>query len=414
MLMPAEEIEVTDALATEAAGRRPRILVCVPRYLPGFKSGGPIRSISNMVANLSPHYDFRVVTRDRDATDTVSFPGVSPGKWHQVAGARVLYCSSIRQEMLLDAYREVRPDLILLNSFHDTFTRAMLLLRRRGRLNQTPIILAPRGEFSTGALQIKHWKKLLYRSAAGAIGLYDNLDWHATTGSEKDELLRANPARRLEPGRVHVASSISETRVSRAPHPSKSPGDMRLVFLARISEMKNLDFLLDALRDVKGKVYLGIFGPIAERDMPYWKTCKGLLDGLPAGVVAEYHGPVDHSDVPRILHEHHFFVLPTKGENFCHSAVEALINGTPVLLSDRTPWTNLGASNAGFDISLKDRARWVSTLQSCVDMDQHAYSQQVQNTIEYSRRFSVQDSVSEHIVMFRAALNSAAAASRLK
>ena len=72
---------------------RKRVLVCAASYLPGYKSGGPIRSIANMVAHLSSYFDFYVVTKDRDATDTESYPGVTPNRWYRVGNARVLYCS---------------------------------------------------------------------------------------------------------------------------------------------------------------------------------------------------------------------------------------------------------------------------------------------------------------------------------
>ena len=67
---------LTESVTSEntIAGRK-RVLVCAPHYLPGYKCGGPIRSIANMVKGLGSHFDFFVVTRDRDATDTESYPG---------------------------------------------------------------------------------------------------------------------------------------------------------------------------------------------------------------------------------------------------------------------------------------------------------------------------------------------------
>ena len=119
--------------------------------------------------------------------------------------------------------------------------------------------------------------------------------------------------------------------------------------------MKNLHFLLELLRDIRGQVQLNLFGPVAESDVAYWARCKALLAQLPANIMVEYQGSLDHSAVPQALREHHFFVLPTRGENFCHAAVESFVNGTPVILSDETPWINLSEVHAGFDISLNDR-----------------------------------------------------------
>jgi len=384
---------------------RKRVLVCTASYLPGQKSGGPIRSIANMVAHLSSNFDFYVVTKDRDATDTQSYPGVTPNRWYRVGNARVLYCSSVGPGTLLRVYREVRPDIISLNSFQDVFTRIMVLLRRGGALGHTPTLLATRGEFSPGAMEIKRTKKAIYRHSTKLLGLHENLLWQVSTQRERSELLLAAPARRLDPDSVYVACNISDTMVSAVPRVAKESGSVKLAFIARMSEMKNLHFLLELLRDLRGQVQLNLFGPVAESDIAYWARCKALLAQLPANIMVEYQGSLDHSAVPQVLHDHHFFVLPTRGENFCHAAVESFVNGTPVILSDETPWINLSEVHAGFDISLNDQGRWVAALQECVDMDRQTYAAYLNGTREYGRRFSVEEAVKQHITMFEAALH---------
>jgi len=49
--------------------RRWNILCFVAYYPPGYKSGGPVRTIANMVEHLGDELDFRIVTRDRDALE---------------------------------------------------------------------------------------------------------------------------------------------------------------------------------------------------------------------------------------------------------------------------------------------------------------------------------------------------------
>lgn len=386
-------------------GSRKRILVCVPRYLPGYKSGGPIRAIANMIANLGSHFEFFVVTRDRDATDTQPYPGVEPGRWHRVGNAQVLYCSSITPAILRRAFGDAQPDVIHLNSFQDKFTRVMVLLRRSGALGGIPTLLAPRGEFSPGAMEIRRVKKFFYRQAAKLIGLHENLHWQVSAPPEADHLINAAPARRLHTDSIHIAHDIFDGQILTAPHPPKAPGAVKLAFISRISEMKNLHFLLDILPQVEGKVILDLFGPVAGKDVAYWERCKASLAKLPANITARYFGSLDHSAVPQTLHDHHFFVLPTRGENYCHAAVESIINGTPVILSDATPWVNLRDARAGFDIPLNNRKEWIAALQSCVDMDGPTYTSYLEGTREYGRRFSIQQAVEEHVAMFEAAID---------
>jgi glycosyltransferase involved in cell wall biosynthesis len=386
---------------------RKRVLVCVPRYLPGYKSGGPTRAVANMIANLGLQFSFYVVTMDRDQGDTERYPGIEADRWTRVGNAQVLYCSAVTSRMLRKAFHDVQPDVIHLNSFQNIFTRAMLLLRRTGEFGKIPVILAPRGEFSVGAMEIKRKKKAVYRKAARLAGLYEDLHWQVSAPPEGRDLLKAAPVRQLHPDSIHVAHEIFDGQVSTAPHPAKNSGSVRLVFIARISEMKNLHFLADCLTHLRGEVEFNIYGPVSESDKAYWERCKASLTKLPANIRAEYHGTLDHAAVPQTLHDHHFFVLPTMGENYCHSAVESIINGTPVVLSNATPWVNLAQFRAGFDIPLADRNGWTTALQSCVEMDQQVYSGYLEGTRTYARQFSIEEAVREHYSMFQTAISHA-------
>jgi len=381
-----------------------RILVCVPRYLPGYKSGGPVRAIANMVASLGEQLEFFIVTRDRDATDTATYAGVVPNEWCNVGNAQVLYCSSITFCRLRQAVRHARPDLIHLNSFQDRFTRSMMILRHFGLLGRTPILLAPRGEFSPGAMEIKRCKKDLYRTGARWICLHEQIHWQVSSALERGHLLAAEPARRLDSHSIHVTTEINDGARFSSPHPAKGSGSVRFVFISRISEKKNLQFLLDLLAKIKGKVELDIFGPVAPGDHAYWERCRASIARLPANIIIRYRGALDHSVVPQVLHEYHFFTLPTKGENYCHAAVESFVNGTPAILSNETPWQRLRESRAGFDIPLEDAKQWIDVLQMCVNMDSTSYSEYSRGALDYSRRFSRHDAVQQHVEMFKALL----------
>jgi len=383
---------------------RKRILICAANYLPGYKSGGPIRSVANLITHLGSSLDFYVITRDRDHGDDRAYEGITPGKWYEVGNARVLYCSHVTPSVLRKAFHEVRPDLIHLGSFQDTFTVFAVLLRRIGAFGDTPVVLAPRGEFSPGAMAIKRTKKRIYRYSAKFLGLHEGLLWQAMGPREKQEILAAAPARRLDPDSIFVARSITEHPVSSAPHPAKQSGSVKLVFVSRVSEKKNLHFVLELLDRIPGRIELDIYGPVTEKDAAYWEKCQALLSSLPENIAVHYHGSIEPSAVPRVLREHHFFVLPTRGENYCHAAVESFLSGTPVVLSNETPWTELRLACSGFDIPLNDPAAWIAVLQQCVDMDQSTYNLFLNGAKEYSRRFSVEEAVGQHRAMFDSAL----------
>jgi glycosyltransferase involved in cell wall biosynthesis len=120
-------------------------------------------------------------------------------------------------------------------------------------------------------------------------------------------------------------------------------GPLRLIFLSRLAPVKNLDFLLDILATVRCEVDLAIHG--LKENEAYWQSCEERIAALPGNVRASYHGAVMPDDVPGTFAQYDLFAFPSRGENFGHVVLESLSVGTPVLVSDRTPWKG-GESDA--------------------------------------------------------------------
>ena len=65
--------------------------------------------------------------------------------------------------------------------------------------------------------------------------------------------------------------------------------------------------------------------------------------------------------------------MPNEGDNFGHTMVEAMCAGLPLLISDQSPWRDLQARSAGWDIPLEGPARFTAAVQELVAMDQAAF-----------------------------------------
>jgi hypothetical protein len=164
-----------------------RVLVFNKFYLPGYKAGGPIRTLANMAERMGDDFDFRIITQDRDAGERHPYCNINESSWYEVGKAKVSYMNpaSLSVGRLIKLVYEVNPDIIYLNSFFDKiFTQRILWGRRFGYLRNIPIILAPRGEFSPGAIALKHGKKELYIHFSRLFGLYRNLIWQASSSYE--------------------------------------------------------------------------------------------------------------------------------------------------------------------------------------------------------------------------------------
>jgi glycosyltransferase involved in cell wall biosynthesis len=362
--------------------------VLVGTYLPGYKAGGPLRSVANLVATLGEEFDFKIVTLDRDLGDKAPFPGIVVNQWIRVGQAYVLYLRpGLRGLLSLWALlRSVDGHTVLyLNSFFNRrFSMLPALMRWLKICRPRRLILAPRGEFSLGALGLKRLQKLLYIKMSRGLGLYHGAIWQASSDFEAEDIRRQFPESRygevadgvasLASNRVRCSSVVmtASDLLGVAPlrsqsKPDKRVGELRVVFVGRCSRMKNLSGALKLLAGVSGDVSFDLYGPM--EDAEYWSECQSIIATLHPNIRVRHNGEIEHKDVGRVFAQHHLLLLPTLGENFGHVIGEALMWGCPVLISDQTPWRNLESEGVGWDFPLGETERFRSALQQCVDGD---------------------------------------------
>ena len=355
-----------------------------------------------MVAALGDEYDFRIVTRDRDLNESAPYTSIQTDRWARVGKAQVLYLSPRLSSWwrLIRRIRAERHDVIYLNSLWDRgFSMLPAILWWLGLLGRCSLIIGPKGEFSTGALNIKPSRKRAYIGIVKALGVYDKVVWHASSPYEAADIQRCMGASDASSDSSHLPPELNAqahgpnvfVAVDLAGLPReddgaarrKRSGELDLVFLSRIAKMKNLDGALQILRDVKGDVSFNIYGPA--EDSVYWDECKALIEALQKNILVQYHGAVRHEQVGQTLAAHQILFLPTRGEAFGHVITEALLAGRPVLISDQSPWRDLESRGAGWDIPLDRPDRFRSVLQECVDMDSERYAQLCASAARFAR-----------------------------
>jgi glycosyltransferase involved in cell wall biosynthesis len=391
-------------LASKDGRHLKRILIFIDHYLPGFKFGGPTQTIANLVSHLSDRYEFLIFTYDRDLGDTEPYPDVLRNQWTQVGKAKVFYTPDRSLRNILRTVKESSPELLYFNSFFSRVTIKMLIAKNAGLLPKVPVLLAPRGEFASGALVIKPRRKRAYIELVNRARLLKGISLQASTDYEKVEIeTHLHPGRSLSTARPIVASDIAE--IAPGPLPlinrvRKNPGTLKLLYLARISPNKNLDGALQVLKGVKGRVNLSIYGPIGNRD--YWATCQTSIQQLPGNITVEYKGGTRHELVHEIFCQHDLLFLPTHGENYGHVIVESLCAGCPVLISDRTPWRNLERFGVGADLPLESPERFQQVLEQFVAMDNKTALEYSQRAYDYAiHRTQNEVIVEQNIRMFK-------------
>ena len=139
-------------------------------------------------------------------------------------------------------------------------------------------------------------------------------------------------------------------------------GSAENCFLSRISRMKNLDYALKILARTSVKLRFDIWG--IKEDADYWEICEKLVQSMPKNVIVRYRGEASPTEVVSLLAGYDLLLLPTRGENYGHVIAEAVSAGTPVLISDRTPWRGLEAAGVGWDLPLdEDGLAFVRAIQ---------------------------------------------------
>ena len=357
--------------------RKKRILVCCDYYLPGFKSGGGMLTVANLVERFGDGYDFFVFTRNHDGpNDRTPYSGVKTGQWNRQAKATVFYASpaKIGPRIIADIVAESQPDAVFLNSAFSKPVRSFLEARRKKLIAEIPAILAPCGELSAGALSLKPLKKKLFLLYARTVGLYDGVIWKGSFEAERKEIYD-QIGRDVE---VMIAPDLAPRTIlpnfDPARKPSKRRGSARFAFLSRISRKKNVHFLLELLRAINdGEIYLDLIGPI--EDDRYWQQCEAIIRELPENVHVTPAGGLHQSEALDRLRQSHFFVLPTLHENFGYVFIEALAAGCPILVSENTAWGEVEEKRIGWVMPLESPEAWVERLRGCIEMGTDEYEQ---------------------------------------
>ena len=76
-----------------------KILIFSRYFLPGYKAGGPIRSISNFYSNLEDKYSIKIICLPRDYLSKNNYKNRKINNWNYSSGNNFIYCSSTLKQI---------------------------------------------------------------------------------------------------------------------------------------------------------------------------------------------------------------------------------------------------------------------------------------------------------------------------
>lgn len=353
-----------------------KILILMGRYLPGYKDGGPVRTIKNLTDLLGKEYDIRIMCQDRDRGDLEAYSGISVNSYNKVGNAKVYYVKegNFKFKILLKEIRRV--DVVYCCGPYNKYAIKIVILKKLGLFRQQ-LVIASMGSFSKGALSLKYKKKMFFLSSMKKLGFFKNIIWSVTSIIEEFEL------RQIFGDNAKCIIAEDLPRIEKVNHRhKKEKNQLKIVFISRISKMKNLLGAIDILSRIKDfPIQFDIYGNIEDEN--YWNKCQHHLKMLKNNIIWEYRGECDSNIVVNTFSDYDIFLLPTFGENFGHVISESLIAGCIPVISNNTPWLDLNKYQCGNVISLKNIEDFVQCLNKYVLMDENEFKIYVNNAQNY-------------------------------
>lgn len=336
-----------------------KLLFITDWYAPAFKGGGPIRSIVNLVQELQTDHDCFIYTSDKDFGEVEPLEGIEADTWANKNGVHVYYRSGkMTFKQVKSIVAEINPDRIYLNSMFSNMIIPILVAYASNK-----IIIAPRGMLNASALAVKPIRKFFYLWFLRTFGFAKHLIFHATSNEEKKVIQQIFPNAKS----IVVAGNIP-CAISKDLHQAtKEKGQLSMVFVGRMHPIKNLHLLLEALKNVEGKIVLNVIA--TEEDECYLEKCRVMAGNLPENIHIDWLMDLPPTEIKQHLLNAHLFTLLSEVESFGHAIFEALAVGCPVLISDNTPWRNIEQQKAGVDLSLTDVNNFLTAIQCFVNMD---------------------------------------------
>lgn len=355
---------------TSSIPDRLRILHIVPYYDPAWAYGGPVRAIYELTVRLAARgHEVTVCTTDAYTATTRAAPGE-----HTIDGVRVIRFPNLSNSLAWSRIfvpRGMRPALtrLLANAdvAHLTEFRSMLnahalpALRRSG----TPYVVMPQGSLPAelGRTSIKR----VYDALVGRTLLEQASVLHALTEMERDQYLAlgAHPDRIfISPNGIDVDAFNLEADVSAFKREHDIPEGRPIVgFLARLNRIKGPEFLISAFAHVLSQcpdALLVLVGP----DDGQRPAVEAQIAQLGIGPSVRFIGYLgDDRSKAAAYRSFDVYVLPSRYEIQGITPLEALLNGIPVITTDRCGLTpTLVREGIGQSVAFGDEASLAASI----------------------------------------------------
>ena len=260
------------------------------------------------------------------------------------------------------------------------------------------VVLTPHGMLEPWIMARHYWSKkvpalLLYQKSA--VVKADVL--HATAKSEKENLQRLGYNDRIKV----IANGIDVEDIEMKPSWKRNK---EILFLSRIHVKKGINFLLEAVAQLKEQMEGYVIRIAGEGDVTYIEELKQLAARLGISQLIIFEGGVYGNRKWELFRQADLFILPTHSENFGIVVAEALASGTPVITTMGTPWSELESQRCGWwtEVGTEATAQALCNFLSLTEDELEMMGRNGRKLVE--EKYSVRKVAKEFVDMYKSIL----------
>ena len=340
-----------------------RVLHVTPYFAPAFRYGGPPRSILGLCRSLGDAgVDVEVFTTTANGSEPLAqapdgteyegvrvryFPLAWPKRYWRASGLGAALGRAL-----------AGADLV---HVHGLWNMTGSTAVRHARASARPYVVSPRGMLQPAAMRRHHAMKMAAYWAFERQHLRAAAFLHATSVIEEQQLARYGaPVVSIANGVTPLVSSA--LALDRVRERAKIDADDEVVmFLGRLHPIKRLDLLAEAFAIVhraRPRARLVIAGP---DEGGYRQRVEPLF--APVAHATRWLGAVDAETTGALFAASRTLVQCSDSESFGMSVAEALTAGLPVVVTDRSPWSQVGMLGCGYVVAHEASAVAQAVLQ---------------------------------------------------
>lgn len=270
---------------------------------------------------------------------------------------------------------------------HALFSPVSSVSAAIARHRKLPYILRPLGTLDPADIQKKRNLKYLYAAVlerpniAGAAGLhFTSPQEHKVSerfGTDTPGMVIPLGVKQPKPltNPDAALSAITTPAAASPPFNIPIPDDPNIpiiLFMSRIDPKKGLDLLIPALENLvaNGQPFHFVLAGTNPQDPAYEKGVGDRIQFSPIAASTTITGFVQGQQKQALLQKADLFVLPSYYENFGISVAEAMVAGTPVLISDQVHiHTDVQQSESGWVCSCNESALTMELLKALQDAE---------------------------------------------